>query len=84
LVFNGLYAFRRCAPEGNLIVVTNPRQSLANVAIPCGETLAPGVQRTWRDLLSGRSFEQSGSSIHFDTVSEQSAHVLVPVEQVKG
>ncbi len=67
-----------------MIVVTNPRQSLADIAIPCGETAVPGVQRTWRDLLSGRSFWQSGSSIHFDVVSEQSAYVLVPVEQVKG
>ena len=83
-VFNGLYAFRRCAPEGNLVVVTNPRRSLPNVAIPCGETAAPNVQRTWRDLLSGRSFEQSGSSIHFDVVSEQSAYVLVPMEQANG
>ena len=79
-VFNGLYAFRRCTAEDEVIVVTNPRQALIDVTIASSEAMDAGPNRTWRDLLSGQTFTERAGTIHFDALPEQSAFVLVPLE----
>jgi cyclomaltodextrinase len=74
LVFNGVYAFRRCLGEENLIVVLNPREEQRDLRIPLPEKALQA--RAWRDLLNGRTF-LAGESLVLDVLPQKSALVLV-------
>ena len=74
LVFNGVYAFRRCLGDENLIVVLNPREEQRDLCIPLPE--GSMQNRAWRDLLNERTFF-SGESLILDILPQKSALVLV-------
>jgi glycosidase len=79
-VFNGLYAFRRCTDDDEVVVVANPRGPLADVTIACRAATAALQHQTWQELLSGRLVERAEDGFHFDLLPEQSALVLVPAQ----
>ncbi len=74
-VFNGVYVYLRCWEEDQVIIILNPRQARANVAIPLDGQIT--LENDWWDLLSGTRFTVSDRGLWIKDIPAKSAFILV-------
>jgi glycosidase len=74
VAFEGVLAYRRAWEGDELVVVVNPRGSVADLAAPTG-----GPDRVWRELFTGVERQAAEGVLRLPQVSARSAAVFVPV-----
>lgn len=75
-VFNGVYAYRRCTSEDEMLVILNPRQDYPDLTVPI--PMHSGPVSGWRDLLTDRIISCGDDGLRFGPMPAQSAFLLVP------
>lgn len=75
LTFNGVYAYRRCWEEDQVIAIINPRdaRSALHILLP-----SPGAWREWVDVLSGLRFTSESGQLVIPKLEAKTGLVLVP------
>jgi glycosidase len=74
LVFNGIYVYKRCFEDEEIIIVLNPREERKNISIPLQSDLGGS---TWIDIMSDKEVKDSQGFLKLAKVPSQSTHIFI-------
>lgn len=78
LTFNGVYVYRRCQGDDQVIIVTNPREHRTNLSINIPSSCK---NQAWIDVFSGTVYFSDEEKLHLPELLSRQGLILLPFQE---